>query len=143
MAWLVELTNTDHPAELNIETACLVSIFSLYAWAIFVQTIFKVLHRELQVMMCNWNHWAVSFYFILMFSSCLYSHVLYYLPYPNNLTSCLSICSPCVLHRVLELEPSLEAACNTIKFFEHRQVRKLLSNSTLHQESDLESHLLP
>lgn len=77
------------------------------------------------------------------FFSCHSSHVLYYLPCPNTLTSCLNICcSPCVLCQVLELEPSLEAACNTIKFFEHRQIRKLLSNSILHQDSDLESRLL-
>jgi len=142
MVWLVELATTEHTAKLNIETVCLMSIFSHYLWAIFVQTIFEILHRKLQVMMLSWNHWAVSFYFIPMFSSCLNSHVLYYLPYPHILTSCLNICCyPCVLHGVLE--PNLEAACNTIKFFEHRQVRKLLSNSTLHQESNLECCLLP
>lgn len=41
MAWLVELANTDHPAELNIGTVCLVCIFSYYVWAIFVQTVLQ------------------------------------------------------------------------------------------------------
>lgn len=138
MAWLVELSNTDHPAELNFETVCLVSNFSHYVWAIFVETILKILHRKLQVIMCNWNHWAV-FYFILTFSSCFNSHVLCYLCYPNTIISHLSICSPCVLHQVLKLDQAWK--WHVTLFFEHRWVRNLLANSTLLQESNLD--LLP
>lgn len=118
MAWLVELANTDHSAELNIGTVCLVSVFSYYMWAIFVQTVLKILHRKLWIEIIGLYPPTLSWCFLPV-SIHMYS---YYLSYPNSLTSCLSIyCFPSVLHQMLELEPILEAACN-------RQVKKILSN---------------
>lgn len=95
---------------------------------------------KLQVTRCIRNHLAVSFFFILMFYSYLNSHVLYsYLtvvPHHHDLGFVFSLCSE--LSAVPGAKPG-----STIKLSEHRQVMKLLSNSTLHGGNDLESHLLP
>lgn len=143
MTWLVALAKTDHRVELNTETAWIVSIFPTMCEQF-------LLKQSLKFYIGNCRLWcaigttglypsALSWCFFPSQFTCTV-----YLPYSNILTLCLNICcSPHVLHQMLELESSLEAACNTIKFFEHRQVKKLLSNSTLHQESDLESCLLP